>query len=857
MSKPDGSVIIDTKLDTSGVEKGTKEVKEQLEGIGEDSKSAGEKLSGGLSGGFKALGAAIVASGVIDALVDFGKQAIELGSDLEEVQNVVDVTFKTMSKQVNNFAKDAKKTAGLSEKMAKQYVGTFGAMADSFGFAEEEAFEMSTTLTQLTGDVASFYNLQQDEAYTKLKSIFTGETESLKDLGVVMTQTALDAYALANGFGKVTDDMTEQEKVALRYRFVVDQLSSASGDFVRTQEGWANQSRMLSLQWESFMATIGSGLIEVLSPAVEFINNFIMPALQNLADGFAAAFEPTPTEELLESLDGVKQNVGDLEEQFEKSTEEIEKSANMARVYKKRLEDLEKSGLDTAEAQEEYAIIVSQLNEIYPDLNLQIDKNTGRIDENSRALLENIEAMREQAFYAAAQEKLSGIISARAEAELSVHEAMRARSEIETQRILQEQELTQATGLSTDALIRQYNAQMAANQAMQMSAKVPKSVAENYGIVATATDVLTDEQMELAGQLYALISEENNLNAAISDGKALMDQYDTQMEELREAYGLTADAATETAESQAVVSEAVEKTRSNISGLKEEYDDAKEAAKESLESQIGMFDKVEIKSSTSAEKIIKNWKSQQKAFTDYKDNLQKAVDMGLDETLVKQLSDGSTESMAILDEFVNGTDLSVEEINAAFSEVQQSKDTVAATMADINTEMTDKLSNLESEVSDSWGDMAQIVRDEIKAMQTAINSLKGKTVTLTVNTKNTTAPGSTGKQSTSNTPVPYALENASVPYLASGAVIPPNAPFMAVLGDQRRGTNVEAPLTTIQEAVANVMDGQTSAILAGFEMSIGVQREILAAVLGIHIGDDAIVQAVSRYNAKMAVVRGY
>lgn len=96
-----------------------------------------------------------------------------------------------------------------------------------------------------------------------------------------------------------------------------------------------------------------------------------------------------------------------------------------------------------------------------------------------------------------------------------------------------------------------------------------------------------------------------------------------------------------------------------------------------------------------------------------------------------------------------------------------------------------------------------------------------------------------------------------IPYLAQGAVLPANKPFMAVVGDQRHGTNVEAPLTTIQEAVANVMDGQTSAILAGFEMSIGVQREILAAVLGIQIGDDAIVQAVNRYNSKMAVVRGY
>lgn len=281
MSKADGSVIIDTKMDTSGVQKGTEEIKDELTDVGKESAGTGEKIGGDLAGSFKKLGAAIAAAGVIDKLVDFGKEAINLGSDLEEVQNVVDVTFTTMSKKVDKFAKDAKNTAGLSEKMAKQYVGTFGAMADSFGFAEEEAYEMSTALTQLTGDVASFYNLSQDEAYTKLKSVFTGETESLKDLGVVMTQTALDAYALANGFNKTTDSMTEQEKVALRYQFVMDQLSGASGDFVRTQEGWANQSRVLALQWESLMATLGTGLISTLSPALKFLNSEFLPAINS------------------------------------------------------------------------------------------------------------------------------------------------------------------------------------------------------------------------------------------------------------------------------------------------------------------------------------------------------------------------------------------------------------------------------------------------------------------------------------------------------------------------------------------------------------------------------------------------
>ena len=95
-----------------------------------------------------------------------------------------------------------------------------------------------------------------------------------------------------------------------------------------------------------------------------------------------------------------------------------------------------------------------------------------------------------------------------------------------------------------------------------------------------------------------------------------------------------------------------------------------------------------------------------------------------------------------------------------------------------------------------------------------------------------------------------------IPYLAKGAVLPANKPFLAVVGDQRHGTNVEAPLSTIQAAVAVTMQEQSNAILAGFEASIGVQREILEAVLGIQLGDSVIGQAVARYQQKMAVVQG-
>lgn len=271
----DGSVIIDTRMDTSGVQNGVSAIRQSFNGLGSVVKKIGILIGGAFA---------------IGKLAQFGKECVELGSNLTEVQNVVDVTFTTMSDKVNEFAKNAMTSAGLSETMAKQYVGTFGAMSKSFGFSEAQAYDMSTALTQLTGDVASFYNISQDEAYTKLKSVFTGETETLKDLGVVLTQNALDQYALANGYGKTTSAMTEQEKVALRLAFVQKQLSAASGDFIRTSDSWANQVRVMQLQLQSLKATVGQGLINLFTPVLKVINT-LLGKLATLANAFKSFTE--------------------------------------------------------------------------------------------------------------------------------------------------------------------------------------------------------------------------------------------------------------------------------------------------------------------------------------------------------------------------------------------------------------------------------------------------------------------------------------------------------------------------------------------------------------------------------------
>lgn len=298
----------------------------------------------GITGLAKKAGMALAAAFSIKKVADFGKSCLELGSDLAEVQNVVDVTFPFMTAQVDKFAQSAAKSFGLSETMAKQYTGTFGAMAKAFGFTEKQAYDMGTTLTGLAGDVASFYNITQDEAYTKLKSVFTGETESLKDLGVVMTQTALDAYAMANGFGKTTSQMSEAEKVALRYAFVQDQLTAATGDFTRTSDSWANQCRIMKLQFDSLKASIGQGLINLFTPALRVINA-VIGKLAVLASAFKSFTElitgkKSSAQQIADAGNAASAGMNSAAESADNATKSTNKTASAAKKAAKEIRSL-------------------------------------------------------------------------------------------------------------------------------------------------------------------------------------------------------------------------------------------------------------------------------------------------------------------------------------------------------------------------------------------------------------------------------------------------------------------------------------------------------------------------------------
>ena len=222
----------------------------------------------------------------VTAIVAFSKSCLELGSDLAEVQNVVDVTFGSMSDKVDQFAKNALTAYGLSETSAKQFTSTMGAMLKSMGLSTQQAFDMGTSLTALSADMASFYNLDAKTAFEKIRSGISGETEPLKQLGINMSVANLEAFALAKGIDKSYDSMTQQEQALLRYNYLLSVTADAQGDFSRTSDGWANQTRILTERFNALRASIGQGLIYALTPVIRVLNQ-LLERLLTVADAFS------------------------------------------------------------------------------------------------------------------------------------------------------------------------------------------------------------------------------------------------------------------------------------------------------------------------------------------------------------------------------------------------------------------------------------------------------------------------------------------------------------------------------------------------------------------------------------------
>ena len=224
-------------------------------------------------------------------LLQLGKDAVNAASDLAEVQNVVDVAFGEDASKINTWAKNAAENFGLTETQAKKFTSTLGAMMKSAGLAGPEIVTMSTDLAGLAADMASFYNLDFETAFQKIRSGISGETEPLKQLGINMSVANLEAYALQQGLSKTFAQMSQGEQTMLRYQYIMQATADAQGDFARTSDGYANSMRLLETNVESLKTKLGEVLLPVISDVVAGINQMVTELTGNkqrtILDDFA------------------------------------------------------------------------------------------------------------------------------------------------------------------------------------------------------------------------------------------------------------------------------------------------------------------------------------------------------------------------------------------------------------------------------------------------------------------------------------------------------------------------------------------------------------------------------------------
>ena len=265
------------------------------------------------------------------ALMQFGKEAVGAASDLREVQNVVDVTFGENASQIDAWAKTAITQFGLTETKAKQFASTMGAMMKSSGLAGPEIVDMSEKLAGLAADMSSFYNMDFDTAFQKIRSGISGETEPLKQLGINMSVANLEAFALTQGISKAFDKMTQGEQTLLRYQYLMQATADAQGDFARTSDGYANSLRLLEANVDSIKTRLGSMLIPALEQATGWVNKFL------------TELQPKETRTVLDDF-------ADIDLQTEQKLQKIRETATEAGLLVDVLNGIANSVDDTAQS---------------------------------------------------------------------------------------------------------------------------------------------------------------------------------------------------------------------------------------------------------------------------------------------------------------------------------------------------------------------------------------------------------------------------------------------------------------------------------------------------------------------------
>ena len=384
----DGKVVFEIVGDNKPIQKTLSDTSRAIENESKNWDKSVDNASGNISDSlitaFKAVTTSAAFIKIGQMLVQLGGESVELASDLQEVQNVVDTAFGSEgAEKINKWAEEARKNFGLTETQAKRYASTMGAIFKTNGIEGDALVKMSTDIAGLAADMASFYNMDFDTAFNKIQSGLAGMPMPLREIGVEMTETAVAAYAMANGYETAFDKMSESEKLMTRYQYLMDKTALAQGDFAKTSDDFANSQRRMATGFDTLKTRLGEALLPIATTVSNAINDLLDLLL----------YEPPET-----AFDVANESIA-----------ETAKTATQAQGILGYMEKLQEKYGETAETTEEWATALEHLKEVFPEVNQFIDAETGALTATNEQLKAYIENSKQAAIEDAKKTALSSL----------------------------------------------------------------------------------------------------------------------------------------------------------------------------------------------------------------------------------------------------------------------------------------------------------------------------------------------------------------------------------------------------------------------------------------------------------------
>lgn len=712
------SLSVELDLESDGFQDALKQVRKSLDALADDAddtaekvKKSGDKAKRGWQGvaddlkqAFSFSLGTLIADGIKaagQAIIEFSKESISLASDLDEVQNVVDVTFGEGAKTIDSWSQSLIASFGLSELKAKKYSSTMGAMLKSMGLTDSQVLTMSQDMTELAADMASFYNLEHDEAFEKIRAGISGETEPLKQLGINMSVANMEAYAMSQGITKSYNAMTQAEQALLRYNYLMSVTSDAQGDFSRTSSSYANSLKQLQENLDAISVKFGEGLISVITPAINTLNDWLT----------AGDFQSQLT---------------GIETTKDSEIEAANNSYGVADYLILQLEEIKASEGDAAETTKEWETALKALKQVMPELGQYIDDNTGKLLVSTEELRNNADAIRNLALYDAQSRAIDSYAQ-------KVEDARTKLTDKQVERMIAQGTLDTSTR-NRDAVMKQilsvigegytaedvwaYDWQALMDLHPGLQREWMKDLYKYEGEVVDASDAVAklDKEIEnLSGDLEDAEEAQEGAELALAGYTDLS----TEQAKATRDYSTALD-------NQAA---ALDKVEAKAKELDEAFNALKKSARSTVDSLTSGFKALDTSTVTSFDTLIANLNSQSDFMETYQLNLANlqgyADKYGLDAGFVAKLADGTEESAAILRglDATGWSEESFKTLNTAWTRNQAAADSMATGMATAQAKVDDTCSELTDELLQLIEDANVLDEDAYNAGKNVVNQM--------------------------------------------------------------------------------------------------------------------------------------